>query len=65
MKFESVYTFKFSKSHSSVFYHKTLKNNDSMIVYLLEIVLNTKNIYENTKEYNKYNEKYNTTITCK
>lgn len=42
MKFERAYTFKSSKNPSSVFYGKTLTNNDSMIAHLFEVVLNTK-----------------------
>lgn len=44
MKFENVYTLKSPKNPSSVFYGKTVTNNDSMIAHLFEVVLNTKNI---------------------
>ena len=42
MKFERAYTFKSSKNPSSVFYGKTVTNNDSMIAHLFEVVLNKK-----------------------
>lgn len=59
MKFERAYTFKSSKNPSTVFYGKTVTNNDSMIAHLFEVVLNKK-IYRKIQK-NTINIMKNTT----